>query len=78
MHVIEESDESIVPSTLANKDDSESSEESAEGRDSANGNAEQAALPRTPSRDKSKSRGLLGVREAARQRFRARLAARAV
>ncbi len=62
-----ESDESIIPATLANNDVTETSAESVEERDSANGNAGQTALHRTPSRVKRKSRGLPGVREAARQ-----------
>ncbi len=66
-HVNGESDESIIPATLANNDVTETSAESVEERDSANGNAGQTALHRTPSRVKRKSRGLPGVREAARQ-----------
>lgn len=66
-HANGESDESILPSTLANNDVTEASTESVEERDSANGNAEQTALHRTPSRVKRRSRGLPGVREAARQ-----------
>ena len=66
MHVRGESDESIVPSNLANKDGTEPSAESAEGRDSANGNTGQSASRRTQSRVKRESRGLFGVREAAR------------
>jgi group II intron reverse transcriptase/maturase len=67
MHVNGESDESILLSTSANKDAAEAPAESIEGRDSANRNAVQAASPRTPSRAKRESRGLHGVREAARQ-----------
>jgi RNA-directed DNA polymerase len=66
MHVTGESDGSVVPAKPVNNDDSESSAESAEGRLPANGNTVQAASPRTPSRDKRESRGLHGVREAAR------------
>jgi hypothetical protein len=67
MHVIGESDESVLPSTSANKDAAEAPAESIEGRDSANRNAVQTASPRTPSRAKRESRGLHGVREAARK-----------
>ena len=61
-----ESDESILLPTLANKDAAEAPAESTEERDSANGNAMPPASPRTPSRVKRESRGLYGVREAAR------------
>ena len=66
MHVTGESDESILLPTLANKDAAEAPAESTEERDSANGNAMPPASPRTPSRVKRESRGLYGVREAAR------------
>jgi group II intron reverse transcriptase/maturase len=52
---------------LANNGVAEAPAESTEERDSAERNAEQAALHRTPSRTKRKSRGLHGVREAARK-----------
>lgn len=66
------SDESIVPAKQANKDrvdlsTTERSAESAEESDSTKRNVEQTALPRTPGRTKRKSRGLGGVREAARK-----------
>ncbi len=67
MHVVGESDGSIVPTNPANKGDAESPAESAEERDPAKRNACQTALRRTPSRDKRRSRGLAGVREAARE-----------
>ena len=61
------SDELIVPATSANNDSAELPMESSEERGPAKRNAAQAALPRTPSRTKRKSRGLHGVREAARK-----------
>ena len=61
------SDEPIVPSTAANKDGAAPSAESCEESGSTKRNARQASLPRTPSRIKRKSRGLHGVREAARK-----------
>ncbi len=67
MNAIRNSDESIVPTTSTNNDAAEASAESIEERDSAKRNAEQAALQRTPGRIKRKSRGLHGVREAARK-----------
>lgn len=66
MHVTGESDGGVVPTKPVNNDDSESSAESVEGRPPANGNVEQTASPRTPGRVKRESRGLDGVREAAR------------
>jgi RNA-directed DNA polymerase len=66
VHVRGESDESIVPTNLVNKDGTDPSAEPAEGRDSANGNTGQSASRRTQSRVKRESRGLFGVREAAR------------
>lgn len=66
MHATGQSDKSVVPTKLANNDDTESSAEPVEGRDLANGNVEQSASPRTPGRVKRESRGLPGVREAAR------------
>ena len=61
------SDEFVVPTTSANKDAAEAPAESAEGRDSAKRNAKEPASDRTPSREKPRSRGLHGVREAARK-----------
>ena len=75
-NVNRKSDESVIPTTSANNDAAEASAESIEERDSAKRNALQPALSRTPSRPPGKSRGLHGVREAAR--FRARLEAGAV
>jgi len=66
MNANRKSDESVVPATSANNGATEALAEPAEERDSAKRNAEQTALHRTPSRIKSKSRGLHGVREAAR------------
>lgn len=67
LHAEGKSDGSVVPTTTANKDAAEASAESDEGRDAAKRNASQAALLRTPGRDQRKSRGLHGVREAARK-----------
>jgi RNA-directed DNA polymerase len=67
MNANRKSDESVVPANPANNVAAEATAESAEERDSAKRNAEQDALPRTQSRTKSKSRGLHGVREAARK-----------
>jgi RNA-directed DNA polymerase len=67
MNASRKSDESVVPATLANNGAAEAPAESAEERDSAKRNAEQAALCRTQSRKQSRSRGLSGVREAARK-----------
>jgi group II intron reverse transcriptase/maturase len=67
MHVEGKSHESVVPTTTANNGATEAPAESDEGRDSAKRNVEQTALRRTPGRTKRKSRGLHGVREAARQ-----------
>jgi group II intron reverse transcriptase/maturase len=61
------SDEFVGPSTPANNDAAEASAESVEERDSAERNAEQPASDRTPGRKKPRSRGLHGVREAARR-----------
>jgi hypothetical protein len=66
MNANRNSDESVVPATSANHGAAEAPAESAEGRDSAKRNAEQAALRRTSGRIKRESRGLHGVREAAR------------
>ena len=67
MNANRKSDESIVRAKPANKDATEASAELVEGRDSAKRNAEQPASCRTPGRNKRKSRGLHGVREAARK-----------
>jgi RNA-directed DNA polymerase len=61
------SHKSVVLTTTANNDVADTSAESDEGRDLAKRNVEQAALRRTPSRVKRRSRGLPGVREAARR-----------
>ena len=61
------SDGSVVPAKPANKDAAGASAEQAEERGPAKRNAGQAALPRTQCRTQSRSRGLLGVREAARK-----------
>jgi group II intron reverse transcriptase/maturase len=67
MNANRKSDEFVVPATSANNGAAEAPAESVEERNSAKRNAEQAALCRTPGRNKRKSRGLHGVREAARQ-----------
>ena len=67
MNANRKSDESVVPATSANNGVAETPAESIEERDSAKRNAEQTALRRTPGRIKCKSRGLHGVREAARK-----------
>ena len=70
MNVDRKSDGSVVPAKPTNKDAVDASAELAElaeERDPAKRNVEQDAVPRTPSRKESKSRGLLGVREAARK-----------
>ncbi len=67
MNANRKSDESIVLATPANNGAAEAPAESAEERDSAKRNAEQAVSPRTPRRIKRESRGLYGVREAARK-----------
>jgi len=67
MNANRKSDESIVPATPANNGAAEAPAESAEERDSAKRNAEQAVSHRTPRRIKRESRGLYGVREAARK-----------
>lgn len=69
------SDGSIVPATPTNKGAVEASAESVEESDPAKRNAEQNALHRTRSRNKAKSRGLLGVREAARKDSRLKFTA---
>lgn len=69
VYVDGESDESVVPAKAANKDAAEASAERLKERGSANGNVEQVASHRTLGRVKVKreSRGLTGVREAARK-----------
>ena len=67
MNANRKSDESVVPATPANNGAAEAPVESAEGRGSAKRNAEQDALHWTQGRSKRKSRGLHGVREAARK-----------
>ena len=66
MNADRKSDESVVPATPANNGAAEAPAESVEERDSTKRNAEQAALHRTQSRDRRRSRGLDGIREAAR------------
>ena len=61
------SDESIVPTTSTNNDRAELSAESSEESGSTERNDVQSALSRTQGRIKYKSRGLHGVREAARK-----------
>ncbi|MFK7822472.1 MAG: group II intron reverse transcriptase/maturase [Planctomycetaceae bacterium] len=61
------SDESIVPTTSANNGATEASAAPTEESDSAKRNDVPSDLSRTPSRTKRKSRGLHGVREAARK-----------
>lgn len=67
MNANRNSDGSIVPASSMNKVAAEAAAESREGRDSAKRNTDQAALHRTLGRNKRKSRGLEGVREAARK-----------
>ena len=67
MNANRKSDEPVVPATPANNGAAEAPAESAEERGSAKRNAEPSALPRTPGRTQSKTRGLHGVREAARK-----------
>ena len=66
MNADRKSDGSVVPSNPANKDATEASAESAEGRVPAARNIVPSNLARTSSRKKRRSRGLYGVREAAR------------
>lgn len=61
------SDGSIVPAKAANKGGAESSAELPEERGPAKRNIDQDALRRTQSREKRRSRGLAGVRDAARK-----------
>ena len=73
MHVIGESHSSIVPGKPANKGGVPEPAESAEGRGLTKESTEQSLLDRTQSREtdgkpfEARSRGLLGVREAARK-----------
>jgi RNA-directed DNA polymerase len=67
MNANRKSDKSVVPAMSANNGAAEAPAESAEERDLAKRNVEQTVLHRTPSRVKRKSRGLHGVREAARK-----------
>lgn len=64
MHAERESDGCVVPAKSANNEEYSFSAESMEGRHPAKGNIEQAPLDRTQNRN-PRSRGLLGVREAA-------------
>ena len=78
MHVIGESDSPIVPMKPANKGGVPLPAELAEGRGLAKENIEQSLLDRTQSRNSDgkpfvpRSRGLLGVREAAQKNKRLR------
>ena len=71
MHVAGKSHSPIVPGKLANNEGQPTSAESVEERGLTNENIEQLLLGRTPSRNRdgqpaqARSRGLLGVREAA-------------
>jgi RNA-directed DNA polymerase len=73
MHVVGESDSFIVPEKPANKGGVPPPAESAEGRELTEENAEQSLLDRTQRRNADerpfvpRSRGLLGVREAAQK-----------
>ena len=73
MHVAEESDSPIVPEKLANNGDVPSPAELVEGRGLTKENTEQSLLDRTQSRNSEgkpsvpRSRGLLGIREAAQK-----------
>ena len=67
MNAAGKSDEFIVPSNSANKDATETSAESTEGRNSTERNAGDSASDRMQRRIKPRSRGLFGVREAARK-----------
>jgi group II intron reverse transcriptase/maturase len=74
MHVPRESDGDVVPPKHPNKDECRSSAEDAEGRSSTKENIESSTSPRTQRRS-GESRGLLGVREKARQDKRVRFTA---
>lgn len=67
MHVVRKSDGLVVPSKSANKGAPEASAERIEGSDPAERNADQDTLPRTQSREHGGSKGLEGVRKAARK-----------
>ena len=67
VHVVRQSDGSVVSTKSANKDASEAPAERMEKRDPAERNADQTHPPRAPSRTKVGKRGLEGVREAARR-----------
>jgi len=67
MHAEGKSDGTIVPAKAANKGGAESPAESSEERVPAKRNIDQDALHRTQNRDKRRSRGLAGVRDAARK-----------
>lgn len=73
MHVAGQSDSFIVPENPTNNGAVPASAESAEGRELTNENIEQSLLHRTPCRTQAgkpahrRSRGLLGVREAAQK-----------
>lgn len=67
MNINRQSDEPVVPATSVNNDATEASAESTEERGSTKRNAKQEALCRTQDRKQHKSRGLHGVREAARR-----------
>ena len=75
MNARRKSDEPVVPSKPANNGAAEAPAESAEERGSTKRNAQQALSPRTSSRTKVESRGLLGVREAARKDHKLRFTA---
>ena len=67
MNADRKSDGSIEPAKPVNKGGAEPPAERVEGRDPVERNAGEDALRRTPGRNKRKSRGLSGVREAARK-----------
>jgi len=67
MYASKKSDESVVPTTSANNGATDAPAERIEERDSAKRNVAQSVLHRMSSRVKRKSRGLHGVREAARK-----------
>lgn len=75
MNTDRKSDRPIVLKTPANKDAAEASTESVEGRGLTKRNAEQDASHRTQGRTKRESRGLQGVREAARKDSKLRFTA---
>jgi hypothetical protein len=77
MNAPRKSDRFVVPAKLPNNTADPAGAESMEGSGLANRNVETSSPHRTQSRGRG-SRGLLGVREAAAERFRVRLKARAV